>query len=138
MDRRRCVSCSEYKNCRDSFASWIFFIIGIIATVAVRVVTVLIHVNPVYAKIAWYTGIGGFFMFFVYKFRVNRARSKLIADKNLIDKINNQGYLDKDDYSLISSILCGLGSKKESINYMFIFGLSAIALALAIYMDFIK
>lgn len=136
--KNRCITCSEYKNCKDSFASWIFFIVGLVATVAIRVVTVLIHLNPIYAKVAWYIGVGGFFVFFIYKFRISQERSKNISQRNLVDKINQQKELSKDDYDLIGAILCGLSSKKERINYIFIFGLSAIALLLAIYMDFFK
>lgn len=54
------------------------------------------------------------------------------------DKIEQGRQLTKEDYDLISAILCGLSSKKERINYFFIFGLSAIAILLAVYMDFLK
>jgi len=138
MKNKECINCIEYKRCRDSYGSWIFFIIGLVATIAIRVVTVLMHMRPLYGKIAWYIGVGGFFVFFVYKFRVNQARSRTIAQRNLVDKIGQGKQLAKEDYSLISAILCGLSSKKERINYFFIFALSAIALLLAIYMDFLK
>lgn len=135
---KKCVDCIEYRNCQESFSSWIFFIIGIIATIAVRVVTVLIHISPIYAKIAWYIGIIGFFVFFMYKFKVTRSRAKIISEHGLADKINQIQKLTRDDYGLIGAILCGLSSKKEMINYMFIFGLSAIAVMLALYMDFMR
>ena len=135
---KECINCSEYKNCKDSFASWFYFIIGLIATVALRVVTVLMDMNPIYAKIAWYIGVGGFFVFFIYKFKVNQTRSKLISQKDLVDKIVHQKQLTEEDYNLISAILCSLSSKKERINYFFIFCLSAVALLLSIYMDFFK
>lgn len=138
MEKKKCITCSEYKNCKDSLASWFFFIIGLIATVAIRVVTVLIHLNPIYAKIAWYIGVAGFFVFFVYKFKINQTRSQAISQRNLVDKISHKKTLTDQDYSLIGAILCGLSSRKERINYIFIFGLSAVALLLAIYMDFIK
>ena len=138
MKDKKCVDCVEYKRCRDSYASWVFFIIGLIATVAIRVVTVLIHMKPIYGKIAWYIGVGGFLSFFVYKFKVNQTRAKLINERNLVDKITHQKQLTEEDYNLIGAILCGLSSKKEGINYLFIFVLSTVALLLAIYMDFIK
>lgn len=100
--------------------------------------TVLIHMDPIYGKIAWYIGVGGFFVFFVYKFKVNQTRSNLINQKSLVDKIAHQKQLTKEDYSLISAILCALSSKKEKINYFFIFALSAVALFLAMYIDFFK
>lgn len=138
MKDKKCINCVEYKRCEDSRISWVFFIIGLIATIAIRVVTVLMHVDPVYAKVAWYIGVGGFFIFFVYKFRVNQTRARLIDESNLLDKIQREVQLTKEDFDLISAILCGLSSKKERINYFFIFGLSAIALLLAVYFDFIK
>lgn len=134
----KCIGCSEHSNCKDSFTAWIFFIIGIIATVAIRVVTVLTHLSPVYAKIAWYVGVGGFFAFFVYKFRVSQARARSLNRQGLVEKINRKSELTEGDYNLISAILCSLNSRKERINYLFIFILSALALILAVYMDFLR
>ncbi len=138
MKKIKCIDCSEYKNCKDSFGSWIFFIVGLVATIAIRVVTVLIHVDPMYGKIAWYIGIGGFLLFFIYKFKVGQSRSGAISKNNLVEKINRKSKLAENDYKLIGSILCGVSSRKERINYLFIFGLSAAALILAIYMDFLR
>ena len=138
MKDKKCLNCVAYKRCKDSYISWVFFIIGLIATVAIRAVTVLIDINPIYGKIAWYVGVGGFLAFFVYKFKVNHTRARLIGEQKLVEKITHQEQLAKEDYNLISSILCALSSKKERINYLFIFGLSAIALILAIYLDWLK
>ncbi|MBU1863315.1 MAG: hypothetical protein KKH94_06615 [Candidatus Omnitrophica bacterium] len=136
--KKQCRSCSEYRRCKDSFTSWIFFIVGLIATIAMRVVTVLMHIDPIYGKIAWYIGIGGFLFFFIYKFHVSQTRAKLINQHDLENKIARKSKLSEDDYTLMSSLLCALSSRKERINYFFIFGLSAVALLLAIYIDFIK
>ncbi len=136
-NRGRCRQCPEYRNCRDSFVSWIFFIIGIIATIAVRVVTVLIHLGPVYARAAWYIGVGGFFVFFIYKYKVGQARARVLAEHGLVEKINAKKNLSQEDYRALSALLCSVQSRKERINYFFIFGLSAAALLLAVYMDFL-
>lgn len=138
MENKRCINCVEHKRCKDSYTSWLFFIIGLIATIAIRIVTVLIHVNPIYGKAAWYIGVGGFFLFFVYKFKINQTRSRLIRQRGLMDKINQGKQLTEEDYNLLGAILCALSSNKERINYLFIFAFSAVALLLAIYMDFLK
>jgi len=135
---KKCLDCSEYKNCRDSFTSWIFFIIGMIATIALRVVTVLIHLKPIYGQLAWYIGVAGFFIFFVYKFRIDRARYKLIVKRGLMDKISQGDKIAEDDRRLIGSILCSLSSNKDRINYFLIFVSSAAALIVALYFDFLK
>ena len=138
MQENKCINCSERKRCRDSFASWIFFTIGLIATISVRLVIVLMHLDPLYGKIAWYIGISGFFLFFAYKFRVNQVRTKIISQNNLIDKLDKQTQLSKQEGELIAGILCGLSSNKERMNYFFIFALSAVSLLVAFYFDFIK
>ncbi len=94
--------------------------------------------NPIYGKVAWYVGVSGFFVFFIYKFKVSQARAKLILEKGLMEKIANQKQLDKSDYDNVEGLLCSLVSKKERVNYLFIFILSALALLFAIYMDFFK
>lgn len=134
----KCVNCAEYTRCKDNFAAWVFFIIGIIATVAIRLVTVLINVHPIYGKVAWYIGVSGFFLFFIYKFRIYRERRDLIEKANLVQKLSKKAQLTENDYNTISSILCALRSRKELINYIFIFVLSALALMLAVYFDFIR
>jgi len=136
MEGKKCINCAQYKNCKDTHASWFFVAIGVIATIAIRAVTVLMNFNPIYGKIAWYTGVGGFLIFFIYKFKVSQSRAKLIIQKGLMDKIANQKQLAKDDYDNVGGLLCSLVSKKERINYLFIFILSAVALLVAIYMDF--
>lgn len=138
MNNAKCLNCIERERCRDSYVSWIFFIVGLIATVAMRIVTVLMHMKPFYGKIAWYVGVGGFFLFFIYKFKVSQARSKLIRKQDIVSKINQNKQLVEKDYEVISGILCALSSKKERINYFFIFALSAVTLTIAIYIDFIK
>ena len=131
----KCINCSENKRCRDSYKSWLFFIIGLIATAAIRVVTVLMHINPVYGKIAWYIGVGGFFFFFLYRYNIIKTRTDLIRRNKLAEKIQQHEQLSATDYNLLEGILCSLNSKKERINFMFIFVLSAITLLIALYID---
>jgi len=138
IENEKCMDCGQYKNCKDTHASWFFVAIGMLATISIRAVTVLMNFNPSYGKIAWYVGVSGFFIFFIYKFKVSQSRAKLIIQKGLMDKIANQKQLAKDDYDSVEELLCGLVSKKERVNYFFIFILSAVALLFAIYIDFFK
>lgn len=135
---KTCVNCGELKRCLESRASWVFFIIGMISTISVRVVTLLIRLDPMYGKAAWYLGVCGFFIFFVYKFKVDRARYRLIRQHQLMDKIESDEKITLEDRRLIGSILCALSSNKDRINYFLIFITSALAIAAAIYFDFIK
>jgi len=61
-----------------------------------------------------------------------------MIEEVLMDKIANQKQLAKDDYDNVGGLLCSLVSRKERINYFFIFILSALALLFAIYIDFFR
>ncbi|MCK9594839.1 MAG: hypothetical protein PHH68_05490 [Candidatus Omnitrophica bacterium] len=137
MDKK-CLNCREYKNCRDSYVSWIVFIIGMIATIALRAVTVLMHLDPVYGQLSWYIGVTGFFIFFVYKFKVDRARYRLITQRSLMERIARGDRIEEYDRRLISQILCSVSSNKDRINYLLIFVSSAAALIFALYFDFLR
>lgn len=135
---KKCNGCIEKKRCQDSFVSWICFFVGLIATVAIRMVTMLDAYQPIYGKIAWYIGVVGFFIFFVYKFKVDSSRSYIIQQAKLVEKMHGKVELIEEDYQLVSSILCSLSSKKDIVNYFFIFVTSILAFFIALYIDIFK
>lgn len=134
----KCVDCGEKQRCRDSFTSWIFFLIGIIATISVRVVTILDASQPIYGKIAWYIGVAGFFIFFIYKFMIDSARSRMIRKAGISHKVHSRQELSPEDYNIIADVFCSLSSRKDIINYFFIFTTSIVAFFLALYIDLVK
>ena len=138
MDKNKCINCTEYKRCKESAGSLVFFIIGLIAIIAVRAVTILEHVKPIYGKIAWYVGILGFFIYFAYKYKIEYDRSRLIKTSNLVDKILKNDRVEREDREMIGSVLCALSSSKDRINYFIIFSSSAVVLIMALYLDFLR
>jgi len=138
MKNNKCLNCSERKNCGDSVASWIFLLIGIIATISVRAVTVLADLNPIFGKMAWYLGVAGFFVFFIYKFKVDHSRAKAVRDRMLVERVKRNDKLSPEDLSIISSLLCGITSNKDRINYFVIFASSIVAILAAVYFDFFR
>lgn len=138
ITKDKCKNCSEYKKCKSSRISWIFVAIGMIAAASIRLITVLIYFDSIYGKIAWYVGVGGFLVFFAYKYKIFKSRSIIITKKDLIGRVKEQKQLTAEDYNIIGNILCGISSMKERINYLFIFATSAISILVAIYFDFIR
>lgn len=106
MNKISCKNCTDKSKCKDSFTSWVFFIIGLIATIAIRIVTLMIHLDPFYGKISWYIGVGGFFIFFMYKFKILNERSRKIIQQDLLRKMEKKEQLTDDDFSLVRTILC--------------------------------
>jgi len=133
-----CKNCKGRKSCQDEIIAWIFILIGLVATVSIRLVTVLMNFNEMHGKIAWYIGVIGFTLFFVYKYKVFKQRADTIDTMKLVDKLNNPSPLKNAEREAISIILCKIRSNKERLNFFFIFIASFIALLLAIYFDFVK
>lgn len=111
---------------------------GLFATVSLRAVNVVLNVNPLWAKIFWYAGVGGFFVFFVYKFRYYTLMQEEIKRQGLTDKLLFKEELSSRDYELLGTIICKLSSGKDKINFFFIFLFSAVAIIVAVYMDLLK
>lgn len=135
MQSDKCINCIEYKRCKDSTASIVAFVIGLIAIIAVRVVTILEHIDPLYGKTAWYIGVFGFVVYFAYKFNIDRVRSRIVHERKLHDKLVNSGSINKEDREFIDSLLCATSSGKDRFTYLVIFLSSAIVLVIALYLD---
>jgi len=133
-----CYDCFKLKKCKDSAASWVFFIIALIATISVRAVNIALDFNPLWAKIFWYIGIVGFTVFFIYKYKYQNLLQKELESSKLTDKLLTKSELSNEDYEVLGTILCKISSRKDKINFFFIFFFSGIALALAIWADFFK
>lgn len=136
--KKKCVKCDSLKDCQDNPSSWFFLFTGLIATIAVRIVNIAMDFSPFWAKVAWYIGITGFLIYFLYKYRQHRASRRFLVNSGLIQKLRKGSALSIDDAEFLSSILCALRSRKDSANYFFIFFTSAIALLLGIYQDFLR
>ena len=133
----QCSQCQSFRQCQDSAASWLFLFIGLVATVAVRVVNLVAGFGDFWPKFAWYVGVGGFFVYFLYMFRQDRAVQRRLQESDLAGRLHDEEKLTSEDYAFLRSAVCRLRSKKDGINYFFIFFTSAPSLLLAVYQDFI-
>lgn len=118
------------------YRRWMF-ILGILATVAYRIIVVLNHYSPLLVQIAWYTGTIGFVWYFSHRFKVENRRDKIITENNLVQKIEKAENLSSQDRELLAYILRGLQTSLSKWNYIAIFIISALALVYGIYQDFL-
>ncbi|MBN1912992.1 MAG: hypothetical protein JW788_01180 [Candidatus Omnitrophica bacterium] len=138
MPEKACLNCKALHDCRDNASSWFFLFIGLIATIAVRLVNVVMDFGPFWAKLSWYVGISGFLVYFLYKYRQHKAMRMFLLNSGIAEKIRKNDPLTKTESEFVSSLFCSLRSRKDSINYFFIFFTSALALLLGAYQDFFK
>jgi hypothetical protein len=135
MDKQECAKCSLKKACDSSATSWIFFFIGIIATIALRIIEPIRTLNPAYGKISWYIGVAGFVLFFAYKYRNLRKQSTIIKESRIKEKLGGAEKLTEKDYALLSKIICSQDNWKERTNFLIIFTVSAAAIIIALILD---
>jgi hypothetical protein len=48
-----CRDCFKLKECKDPLISWLFFVLALIAVIAIRAVNVFMGTNPLLAKVLW-------------------------------------------------------------------------------------
>lgn len=113
-----------------------FFWSGILATILYRLIIVLEHVEGPWVKIAWYGGTVGFIFYFLHRYRVTQRRARLIADRQLSEKVETSS-LEPDDKAALRYVLGTIRTSKERWNYITIFVTSALALIAGALLDLI-
>lgn len=113
---------------------WIF-LVGVIATIAYRLVIVLNHYSQFWVEVLWYIGTIGFIWYFAHRFNIENRRDRLIEKLNLIERIKNGQSFSAEDKAALTYILKSLGTSLAKWNYVAIFFFSFLAMAYAIYID---
>ena len=120
------------------FYRFFMFIVGILATIAYRIIVILNHYSSLWVQIAWYIGTIGFVWYFAHRFNVESRRDRVISDLKLVEKVQNSHNLKVADKKALIYILQSLHTSLAKWNYIAIFLISALALAYGVYQDFIK
>ena len=106
----------------------LFFIIGLVSALSFRVLIVFSHVKTEFFRPVWYFGIIGYVFFFLYRYIISEKRKKAIHDYDLIPKLQKNLCLTEEDREVVVYLLSSLKKSRENINYLFIFGLSLVAI----------
>lgn len=112
-------------------ARYFFFVAGLVATVAYRIVPFL---APLQIKIAWYTGTIGFILYFWHRSYVENKRAILVKDYNLVDVVEKSD-IQGEEKVAISYLVKTSRTSTARYNSAFILIVSAMALALSIAID---
>lgn len=116
----------------------LIFVVGLIATLAYRIIIVLNNYSALWVEIAWHIGTLGFVWYFAHRYKVESKRARLITERKLVYKIYHKKKLDEADRATLLYALKSLKSSKAKWNYYAIFALSLIALTYSIIMIIIR
>jgi len=113
----------------------LIFIIGVIATIAYRLVIVLNNYSQLWVEVSWYVGTIGFIWYFGHRFNIENRRDNLIEKLNLIKKTEAGQPFNSEDKTALLYILKSLDTSLAKWNYIAIFFFSFLAIAYALYVD---
>ena len=115
----------------SKFLRIFFFLSGIIATIAYRIIFLL---NPFWINVAWYTGTVGFILYFGHRSSVEMKRAKLVKDYKLVKVLEKSDINEEGKTALLYLIKTSLTSKAR-FNSAFIFLLSLLVFIVSLTID---
>lgn len=107
-----------------------FFLLGLLSSVAFRAIILLQKYEPHWVRPVWYFGVIGYLVFFVYRYYISQRRKRTIARSGLIEKIRAGQPLNADERDANLYLLNSIQKSQEDWNYLAIFILSIVAIAL--------
>ena len=113
----------------------LIFIVGVIATIAYRLVVVLNHYSQFWVEVFWYVGTIGFVWYFGHRYVIENRRDRLIDRLQLVEKIESDQSFNPEDKTALLYILKSLETSLAKWNYIAIFFFSFLAMAYAVYVD---
>jgi hypothetical protein len=115
----------------SSYARTFYFISGIIATLAYRIIFLL---DGVWIKIVWYIGTVGFIFYFWHRTRVETKRAEMVHQYKLIPAIEDST-IPPEQKSALRYLIETTMTSKARFNSAFILISSIVALIISIFLD---
>ena len=107
-----------------------FFVLGILSSVAFRAILLLQKFSPHLVRPVWYFGVIGYMLFFMYRFAISTRRKRAIEQAQIIQKLRSAATLSEEDRQAALYLLSSVQKSPEDWNYLAIFVLSIVAIAL--------
>jgi len=107
-----------------------FFLLGSLSSVAFRALILFQKYHTDWVRPVWYFGVLGYMAFFMYRYYISQRRKRTIAQSSIIEKIRDGAMLDAEDREAALYLLNSIRKSQEDWNYLAIFVLSVLAIAL--------
>jgi len=98
------------------YVVYTFFLLGLVSAIAFRAIIVFQHLEPSWVRPAWYIGTAGYFLFFLYRYRITRKRKKAVEAFQLIEKIKVNACLEPEERDVLLYLLSSIKLSLEDIN----------------------
>lgn len=107
-----------------------FFLLGVLSSVAFRAIILFQKFSPQWVRPVWYFGVIGYMVFFMYRYGISLRRKRIIAQTDIVEKLKEGVALSVKDKEAALYLLKSIQKSREDWNYLAIFILSIVAIAL--------
>jgi hypothetical protein len=107
-----------------------FFVLGLLSSVAFRAIILFQKFCPGWVRPIWYFGVIGYMLFFMYRYSISLRRKRTIRQASIVEKLKAGAALSPDDRNAVLYLLSSIQKSPEDWNYLAIFILSIVAIAL--------
>ena len=107
-----------------------FFVLGVLSSIAFRMLLIFQRAHPGWVRPTWYFGVLGYMAFFIYRYYISQRRKRVVAQSGIIEKLRQGGELSGEDRAAAIYLLGSIQKSMEDWNYLAIFALSILAIAL--------
>ena len=107
-----------------------FFLLGVLSSIAFRLIIIFQKLKPGWVRPTWYFGVLGYMAFFIYRYYISWRRKRVIARAGIIAKLQRAEPLSEEDRQAALYLLSSIQKSPEDWNYLAIFILSAVAIAI--------
>jgi hypothetical protein len=112
-----------------------FFFLGVLSSAAFRAIILIQKFSPAWVRPVWYFGVIGYMFFFMYRYRISLRRKRAISKSGIIEKLRIGGALSTEDRDAALYLLSSVQTSREDLNYLAIFILSIVAIALDVLLS---
>lgn len=134
MNKQNSTSKFSITGEKGTWVRDLFFYLGIIGAIGLRVVLILNKYNATYAKISWYVAMFALAGYYYYRRWVEIKRRDLIMKNDLLGK-TIKGKLNAEDRENIAKIIGSTLVSKQMLNLNFLFVASIVAIIIQIIID---
>ncbi len=124
-------SIAKHIQAGSKYSRLFFFLTGIVATIAYRIIPFL---DFSWVKFSWYLGTTGFILYFWHRSHIEAKRANLVKDYNLVDAVEKSD-ITPEEKSAVSYLVKTSLTSKAKYNSAFIVAVSLLALIASILID---
>lgn len=111
-----------------AFLRFLYFLCGIVATIAYRIV---IWLDSYWIQVAWYVGTIGFIIYFAHRTFIETRKANVVHDYNLLETVKNS-QIPEDKKEALLYLVETTATSTARFNSLFIFLASVFVLVVNI------